>query len=184
MGTCSGRMASVPAASAIRFATRRAGDRSADGPFEQRARFVVLHDAAFEHEGEAVAELGGLGAVVGDDHDRDLSLALDVADDTAQRVAAVWVQRAEPLVERQQVGVAAEGAGQRDALLLPAGLALHAPLGEGGDPHLFETYGGGTPAFAPGYAGGAQRERDVVEDVQVPDQSRLLKAHGDTAPVG
>ena len=161
-----------------------AGDRSADGPFEQRARFVVLHDAAFEHERDAVAELGGLGPVVGDDHGRDLSLALDVADDTAQRVAAVWVQRGERLVEQQQVGVAAEGAGHRDALLLAAGQALHAPLGEGGDPHLFEMYGGGMPGVAPGDAGGAQRERDVVEDVQVPEQSRLLKDHGETAPVG
>jgi len=53
-----------------------AGDRSADGPFEQRARFVVLDDAAFEHERDAAAELGGLGPVVGDDHGRDLSLAL------------------------------------------------------------------------------------------------------------
>jgi len=32
-----------------------AGDGSADGPFEQRARFAVLRDAALEHQRDPVA---------------------------------------------------------------------------------------------------------------------------------
>ncbi len=76
MRTCSGRMASVPAASAIRFATPKKRATAALTGRSNSARFVVLDDAAFEHERDAVAELGGLGPVVGDDHGRDVSLAL------------------------------------------------------------------------------------------------------------
>jgi len=69
-------MASVLAASAIRFATPKKRATAALTGRSNSARGSSLHDAAFEHERDAVAELGGLGPVVGDNHGRDLLLAL------------------------------------------------------------------------------------------------------------
>jgi len=78
-----------------------ARDGGAGGPLEDLARVGLLDDAALEHQRERFAQLGRLGAVVGDHQRRQRPLALDAHDQPAQRLAAVRVDRRERLVEEQ-----------------------------------------------------------------------------------
>src|SRR5918992_1076743 len=66
-----------------------AGDGGGGGTLEQLAGRGVLHDPAFEHERDALAELGCLGAVVGDQQRGDPAGELELDDQAAQALAAV-----------------------------------------------------------------------------------------------
>ena len=105
--------------------------------------------------------------------------AATVADERLGRDPGERVERAERLVEQQQVGLADQRAGQRDALALAAGelarprrvAAVEADLGE-------RRRGRARRA-----SGDAQAERDVVQDRAPRQQARVLEDDGRAGPV-
>ena len=118
-------------------------------PLEQAARVTLLDDAPLDHERQVLGELGGLRAVVADHERRDLVLGLHARDQAAQLGAAAGIQRRERLVEQQQPRAGAEGPRERDALLLAARQALHAPAGETGEADLVQAHTRGHAALDP-----------------------------------
>ncbi len=98
--------------------------------------------------------------------------------------AQLGVELAEGLVEQQHAGAAQQGAGQRDALLLPA-RELVGPTG----PEVVETdpaqhVGDLGPFVGPQGAGHPQPEPHVAGDVEVREEQRLLQHQPDRAALG
>src|SRR5262245_7127884 len=107
------------------------------GGGDERGRCVDGDDPAGPHDREAVTEALGLIHEVGDQHDRDASLA-DGADQLPRIAAGLRVESGGQLVEYRDLGPADEGERDREALLLTA-----RELGEGrvalvGQAHLVE----------------------------------------------
>ena len=81
----------------------------------------LVGDAALVEDEHAVGEREGLVDVVGDEQDRGLVPPPELDHEVVHLDAGQRVQRAERLVEQQQVGLADQRAGERDALGLAAG---------------------------------------------------------------
>ncbi len=171
------------AAQQVRHAEEACNGRR-DRPLEQLARLVMLDDAPLQHQRDALAQFGGLGAVVRDDDRRELSLALESDEELPQLRAAVGIHRRQRLVQQEQCGVGAEGAGERHALLLSAGEPADAAVGEADEPDVVEAGAGACAALAARDARGAERERDVLGHVEVRQKSRLLEDDRDATLVG
>ena len=84
-------------------------------------RVVLLEDAALGQHGDAVAELGGLLDVVGDEDDRLLEFLLQLEELVLQALARDRIDRPERLVHQQHRRIAAESPGHADPLALTAG---------------------------------------------------------------
>ena len=96
-------------------------------PRVQLVRRPDLEQAPFVQHADPVGDLERLFLVVRDEDRGDPQLALDAVDGAPQIDADLRVERAERLVEQQDLGAVRERAGERDALLLAAGeLAGHA----------------------------------------------------------
>ena len=109
--TCSGRIVHRPGACPPRsrrrlVAPKKRAAAPEAGTFEEGARVVVLNDPALEHQRDRLPELGGLGAVVGDEQRRQPALLLQSHDQASQGLAPVRIERRERLVHEQQLGLA------------------------------------------------------------------------------
>ena len=82
---------------------------------------TLLHDAAFVHEHDFVAEISGFGQIVRDEQRGLLQTRENFLQIFLQRGAHERIERAERLVEQQQFRRKHERAHQADALTLPAG---------------------------------------------------------------
>ena len=78
-----------------------------------------------------VASDHGLFLVVGDDDEGDAEGFLDLDQLELGFLAQLLVERAERLVEQQELGALGEGAGEGDALALAAGELVRLALGIG-----------------------------------------------------
>ena len=126
---------------------------------------------------DAVGQRHRLGHVVGH-QDRGEALVLpDLLDQGLHLDPGQRVERAERLVQRQQPRVADQGAGQRHALLLPAGQhRAIPPRGRPGPP------GPAPPRPGLAYRGGrprAQPDLDIAADALPGQQPRLLEHQPD-----
>ena len=79
-----------------------------------------LLDAALVHHDDAVGERQRLGLRVGHEDEGDAESALQQLELVLDALAQIGVERAERLVEQQDVGLDNQRAGERDALLLAA----------------------------------------------------------------
>ena len=100
------------------------------GIFVDFGRRADLADAALVHDGDAGGERHRLFLVVGDDDEGDAGLVLDVHELELGVLAQLLVERAERLVEQQQLRLLGERAGERDALALAAGELMRLAAGE------------------------------------------------------
>ena len=139
-------------------------------------RADLLQDALAQHR-DPVPQRHRLGLVVGDVHGRRAQPALHPGDLGAHLSAQLRVQVRQRLVEQEGVRLADDGATHRHPLALPAGevrrLAVEV-LGE------LEQLRGLRDALLDLLLGGvlqAQRERDVLEHVQVRVQRVVLEDH-------
>ena len=90
-------------------------------------RAELLHPAGVHHR-DPVAHRERLLLVVGHVHERDPDLGLDPLELHLELAPELEVERAERLVEEQDVGPVGEGSGERDPLLLAARELVRAPL--------------------------------------------------------
>ena len=145
-------------------------------PAKDRPSFTVpCRDAQL-----AMGEAADQAFVVGGDHHRRAHL-VQFLEQVHQAHADLVVDIAGRLVRQQQAGARDDGAGDGDALLLPAGEGR----GQGvevileADPGQQLRHMALDVGFA--HAGDAQRQRDIVHGGQMLDQAEILEHHADRA---
>lgn len=96
-------------------------------------------EVGVEQDGVVEVAAGGLDIV---DHDEHRAPARDPGSDEAEEFAgSAQVETGEGLVEQEDVGTLREGAGEENALLLPAGEGVQGTLGEVGEFEFGEGFG-------------------------------------------
>ena len=165
-----------------RFDTHWAWSRQALHPVEhllgRRARRLV-DDASVAEEHDPVGVRGG-DRIVGDHDDRLLVLVDGVAHEVEDLGAGVRVEVSGRLVGEDDLGLARQGAGHRDPLLLPAGELARAVLQP-----VVETDRRDDlvdPRLVAGLAAEHQREEDVLPGVERGDQVVRLEDEADLGP--
>ena len=91
---------------------------------------AVLLDDAVVDDDDAVGELDGLFLIVRHEDAGQMNLVVEPAQPPPQLAPDVGVERAERLVEEEDLGFDGEGAGQRDALPLAARELRRQPIGQ------------------------------------------------------
>ena len=142
----------------------------------------LLHPAAV-HDGDPVGHVHGLFLVMGHVDHRHAEPLLDLLDLHLHLVAQVLVERAEGLVHQHHVRMEHHCPRNGDTLLLTARQLPGEAIGVLLQPHQFERF------VDPGLdqvrreLAGAQRERDVLEHVQVGEDGVVLEHHAEAAPL-
>ena len=154
----------------------RAGGSAAGGA--ARDPGVGVEPAVLEPE-HAVGDRRRLG-LVGDDHDGP---PVETAQQREHGGAVLGVEVAGRLVGQHQLGIVDERSRDREPLLLAAGELVRKVVGHRGQPELVDQLPG--PALAaPGRAGQAGREQDVLGAAQLLDEVKRLKHEPDVTQPG
>ena len=90
------------------------------GLLEDLARRAHLLDLPVVHDDDPVGDLEGLLLVVRDEDAGDVDLVVQAAEPLAELLAHLGVERAEGLVEEEDLRLGGERARERDALALAA----------------------------------------------------------------
>ena len=136
------------------------------------------------HDGDAVAHGERLLLVVRDEDEGDAALALDALELELHLTAELEVERAERLIEQEDVGAVDERAGDGDALLLAAGEAGDTALFEPGEADELEHAADLLCGLLLVLAAQIGAEGDVLRDVQVREERIALEDGIDGALVG
>lgn len=155
------------------------GGADAGGGLEiERARRGDLDDLAGFHDGDAVGDGHGIGAVVGDEEGGHPFGAEDGGDFVAHLHAEAGIEVGEGLIEEEDAGMRCEGAEEGNALLLAAGELVGVPVAEpfevGHAEELFDA-----AAFA-----ALESVADVPGDGEVGEEGVFLEDEADGAAVG
>ena len=129
----------------------------------------------------ALAEEGRLVDAVGDEQDGHAGLLPDPAQLLVEAVARDLVERAERLVHQQDLRVADQRAGDRDALALAAGQLVRIGVGAVLQAHQFQQFVRRAAALAAGAAADLQRQLDVLQRGAPGQQRRVLEHEADVA---
>ena len=138
-----------------------------------------LQHTALAHDGDAAGHGHGLFLVVGHHHHGHAHLLDDVDQLELGLLAQFLVQRAQRLVQQQQLGLLGQAARQRHALLLAARELVRLALGIGCELHQGEHLVGALLDLGLGQALALQTEGHVLPDVQVREQRIALEHHVD-----
>ncbi len=144
----------------------------------------LLEQPAEVHHRHPVRELEGLLLVVGDEQGGDPQLALDGANGAPQLEAHAGVERPERLVEQQHLRLVREGAGESDALLLPAGQLARSASAKAGQTDHLQQLVAAAAALGRLDAADAQGELDVLGRRHTAEQGIALEHEPDAAPGG
>ena len=142
-----------------------------------------LLDAAGVEDGDAVGERQRLLLVVRDEEEGDADVALDRLELDLHLLAQLEVERAERLVEQQHLRPVDQGAGQGDALALPARELVGAAGAVVGEAHLLEGLLRPAPSLRSGDLLDPQAVLDVREHAHVREEGVVLEDGVDVAPV-
>ena len=158
------------------------GHEPGGGAFVDGLGGVDLEEASVVHDADAVAHGDRLLLVVGDVHERDADLALEVLELVLHLVAELQGEGAEGCVEQQHLGTVHERPGQGNPLLLAPGQLGGLAVGHG--THLDQVDGpvDEAPAFGPGDPAHLEAEADVVGHRHVGEQGVALE-HGVDGPL-
>ena len=148
-------------------------DRLVGGAGEQLGLRPRLDEAAPLVEHEPVAQLVGLGKIVGHEDDGPTPFAEERAQLPAELAAEGRVERGERLVEEQHLGVGREGPAERDALLLTS-RQLAGPAARQGR-QLEPIEDRGRPARSLGLCPAAEPEPDVLRHGQMREEGVALE---------
>ncbi len=111
------------------------GDELRGGKFVNLGRRAGLDDLAVIHDADAARQGHGLFLIVRDDEEGHTELVLQ-ADQLELRVLAqLLIERAQGLIEQQQLRPLDQRARERDALALAAGQLVRFALGEAAELH-------------------------------------------------
>ena len=151
-------------------------------PRDELLRRPDLDDPAGPHDHHVIAELQGLGEIVGDEDHRLAELAVE-ADHLVLHIAPDQrVEGAEGFVEEHHLGVAGEGASEADPLLLATrelvGIAVCHPIQADETDHLTRPLHPSLLGLTPEL----EAEGDVVEHPPMRQQAEVLEDHREPAP--
>ena len=132
-------------------------------------------------DGQAVGHLHGLLLVVGDQHGGHVQRVVQVAQPAAQLRAHLGVERAEGLVEQEDLGLDGERPGERHALALAAGELRGVALGQVGQADQLEQLVDPRLDLGLGAAPDLEAEGDVAPHRQVAERRVVLEAEADAA---
>ena len=118
-----------------------------------------LQDLAGVHDGDLVADVAGLGEVVGDHEHREVQVPDQAAEFAAEREGNALVERGKRFVQQERLGPADQGSGEGGALGLAAGDLGRAAVGQVLDAQ------GAEQVVDPPVAFGAGQIEDTVGDV-------------------
>ena len=148
-------------------------------------RRADLFDLALAHDHHAVGQLQRLFLVVGDEDAGQAHAVMQAAQPAAQLLAHLGVQRAERLVQQQQLGLDRQRAGQRHALPLAAGKLRRIAVLQIAELHQLQQAQHPLADLALGHAFrtalDAETEGDVVEHRHVAEQRVVLEHEADIA---
>ncbi|GAA2932987.1 hypothetical protein GCM10020221_30950 [Streptomyces thioluteus] len=116
-----------------------------------------------------------------DEEDGQAELPIEVAQQLEDRAGGLRVERGRRLVGEQHLGVAGQGAGDADALLLAAGELARVGLGLVGEADEVEELQGLAGALLAGEPEDLQRQLDVGLDGPRGEQVEVLEDHADAA---
>jgi len=142
-----------------------------------------LHHPALAHDGHAIAERERLALIVCDVHGRERELVEQAAQILEQAVAQPAVERAERLVEEQDLRLGGEGARERDPLALPARQRPDGAVPEAGEPDELEQISSTSRDRVGRVPAHAQPERDIAKDVPVREERMILEHEPDPASI-
>ena len=145
-------------------------------------RCTDLLQVAGPHDGNGVGHRHGFLLVMRDMDEGDAHLLLDPLELDLHLPAQLEVERAEGLVEQQDVGFVDDGAGKGDPLLHAAGQLPRTLLGAVAQLHQLEGFHRLAPPV--GDLALAQAETDVVEHAEVREQRVALEHRVHLALVG
>src|SRR5262249_8435103 len=155
------------------------------GVLEDLLRRPDLLDAPLVHDHDPIRHLEGLLLIVGDEHAGDVNLVVQAAEPRAQLLAHLRIERAEGLVEEQDLGLRGKRPGECDALALAARELGRQRALESFELHEPEQLRHARPDLRPGPLADAEAERDVVEHrhvteerVVLEDEAHVALAHG------
>ena len=134
----------------------------------------LLHLPVVQHH-HVVAERERLVLVVGDEDGGDVELPLQASQLAPHLLPQLAVEGGQRLVEQQDVGLEHDGAGQRHALLLPAGKLVRLALAVAAQAHGLQRPLDLLLHLAAGELPDAQREGHVVEDRHVREERVALE---------
>ena len=137
---------------------------------------IAADHAVAQLDGSGGVLLGELGIMCDHDHQTVLRHLLEQVHDLHGRVG---VERSGRLVGQHDVRVVDQGAGDGDALHLPAGQLVRLLVDVVAQPDLFEGLAGTLPPFGTGYAGDRQRELHVRQNRLVRNQVVALEHEAD-----
>ena len=157
---------------------------------ERRGRMVVhlvgcanLFDLAVVHDHHAVRHFQRLFLVVRDEHAGEIDLVVQTPQPAAQFLAHLGVERAEGLVQQQDLGFDRQRTGKGDALALAAGELVRIAVRQPVELHQLQQFHHAAFNFRLGRAHRArthtQAECDVFENRHVPEQGVVLKHESD-----
>src|SRR5580692_10522011 len=98
---------------------------------------------------------------MGDEHERNAQMALQELELVLNALAQIGVERAQRLIEKQDIRLDHKGAGKRDALLLPARQSLRLEVADVSQVKFFEN------AFNHGVARGRGHLLDVEAEANI-----------------
>ena len=158
-------------------------DRFRAGAEAQIVRAVLGEDLALPHQQQAVAALGLVHDVRGDE-DRRAALVGDAVEEVPQVAAQDGVEADGRFVEYEQFGCAEQGDGERDAAALAAGEPACEGVGVRGEVDVGD---GAGDVFAAGVAAVAAGQQDGGEVVEVLADRQVVvdgRGLGDVADAG
>ena len=141
-----------------------------------------LDDVAVAHDHDVVAQLEGLGQVVGDEHHRLADLIVEAQDLVLHVAPDQRIEGAERLIEEHDLGIHGEGAGQPDSLLHPTGELIRIAVRMAGEPDQIDHRVGPCVARRLLLAADLEGIADVVDDAPVRQQPEVLEDHRKAVP--
>ena len=146
------------------------------------ARRADLLDHRIAHDDDLVGHRHRLLLRVGDHDEGDPRLALDLLELHHHLLAQVVVERPERLVEEEHGGLADEGAGEGDPLLLAAAQVARSARRELGKAHHLEHLPGPARPLLRVHPLHLEAELDVLEHRPVGEEREALEHHRGVAP--
>ena len=120
---------------------------------------------------------------MGNDDDRNAQTPVDVLDEAQDAPGRGGVQGGGGLVAQEHLGVAGQGPGNGDALLLPAGELHRIGVGLVGQAHQLQKLHGPLLCLDGGHPRDLHGEADIAQAGALHEQVKLLEDHADAPPL-
>src|SRR5580692_9487398 len=114
---------------------------------------------------------------MGDEHERNAQMALQELELVLNALAQIGIERTQRLIEKQDIRLDHKGAGERDALLLPARQSLRLKVADVGQAKFFQNALHHGVALGYGHLLDVKTEANICAHGHVRKQRVVLEDH-------